>query len=239
MPMTVPSGHTLEFVRLFLPASPSTLVEVGAGTGELATALTALGHSVFPLDSDPDAVLTMRSRGLDAVLACWPDFVSSPVDAVIFSRSLHHLPIAAAVTHARNMLLPTGRIIVEDFAFADVPLTALSWLRALLVRLATQGVWTAPTEGFLADVLAGSDRQPPHADDRHAIASAKAMRGCLVAHGRLIHESRAAYFYRYLLPGLSDLQTGQEVLHQVLREETEAIGTGALWPLGRRWVVGP
>jgi SAM-dependent methyltransferase len=239
MPLTIPASHTLEFVRLFLPASPVTVVEVGAGTGELAAALSALGHSVVPIDSDRDAVLTMRTRGLDAVLARWPDHVRTPAHTVVFSRSLHHLPLAAAVKHARNILLPDGRIIVEDFAFADMPETALSWLRDLLLRLTTQGVWQTPSRGFLADVLAGADLQALNAGDHHEVASAEAMRASLIAEGTLIHESRVAYFYRYLLDGLSDAETSHQVLSQVLREETEAIRTGALWPLGRRWVVSP
>jgi len=231
------SDHTLEFVRQFLPAGPATLVEVGAGAGELSASLTNLGYSVVPVDSDPDAVSIMRSRGLNAVLASWPAYESSPVDAVIFSRSLHHLSIDAAVTHARSILVPAGRIIVEDFAFADVPAMALSWLRALLVRLGERGVWKAPSEGFLANVLAGADPCAPNAEDQHEIASAEAMRECLAAQGRLIHESRVAYFYRYLVPGLSDTPSGHEILDQTLREETGAIATGALWPLGRRWVL--
>jgi hypothetical protein len=135
------------------------------------------------------------------------------------------------------MLLPAGRIIVEDFAFADMPAMALSWLRRLLVGLAPQGIWKAPSEGFLADVLAGVDPRALNAGNQHEIASAEAMRAGLIAQGKLIHESRVAYFYRYLLPGLSDTQASHELLHQVLEEETQAIATGALWPLGRRWVV--
>jgi SAM-dependent methyltransferase len=239
MPLTIPARHTLDFVRRFLPAAPVTVVEVGAGAGELAAALIALGHSVLPIDSDPDAVLTMRTRGLDGVLASWPDYVSSPAHTVMFSRSLHHLPVAAAVKHARSILRPDGRIIVEDFAFADMPETALSWLRGLLLRLTGQGVLQTPSQGFLAEVLAGADLRTLNAGDHHEVASAEAMRASLLAEGALIHESRVAYFYRYLLAGLSDAPTSHQVLEQVLHEETQAIRTGALWPLGRRWVVSP
>jgi SAM-dependent methyltransferase len=235
MRLSVPASHTLAFVREFLPASPASLLEVGAGTGELSAALAALRYSVISIDSAPDAVSAMQSRGLNAVLASWPGYAGPPVDAVIFSRSLHHLPLDASVKHAKSLLISSGRLIVEDFAFAEMPGTALAWLRSLLVRLAAEGVWHAPSEGFLAQVLARTVM--PLDEDGHEIASADAMRGVLAAHGTLIHESTPAYFYRYLLPGVPATSAGATVLRRTLQEETEAIAAGILWPLGRRWVV--
>jgi SAM-dependent methyltransferase len=235
--VSVPTSHSLAFVREFLPANPASLLEVGAGTGELSAALAALRYSVIPIDSAPDAVSTMQSRGLNAVLASWPDYVGLPVAAVIFSRSLHHLPLDAAVSHARSLVAPAGRLIVEDFAFAEMPGSAVAWLRSLLVRLVGEGVWQAPSSGFLAQVLAGADPFHLATVDHHEIASAEMMRRVLAAHGRLIHEAPSAYFYRYLSPGLAATPAGVAVLRRTLREETGAIATGALWPLGRRWVV--
>lgn len=234
MHLSVPASHTLDFVREFLPASPAALLEVGAGTGELSEALTALRYSVVSIDSAPDAVSAMRSRGLNAVLASWPGYAGPPVAAVIFSRSLHHLQLDTSVKHAKSLLVSSGRIVVEDFAFAEMPGTALAWLRSLLVRLAAEGVWQAPSEGFLAKVLAGL---PLSAGDDHEIAAAAAMRRVLAAHGTLIHEASPAYFYRYLLPGMPATPAGDAVLRRTLQEETEAIAAGTLWPLGRRWVV--
>jgi hypothetical protein len=80
-----------------------------------------MGYSVIPIDSAPDAVSAMQGRGLNAVLASWPDYAGPPVAAVIFSRSLHHLPLDAAVKHAKSLLASKGRLIVEDFAFAETP----------------------------------------------------------------------------------------------------------------------
>jgi SAM-dependent methyltransferase len=235
--VSVPASHSLAFVREFLPASPASLLEVGAGAGELSAALVALRYAVIAIDSDPDAVSTMQSRGLRAVHASWPDYAGPPVAAVIFSRSLHHLPLDAAVSHARSLLASTGRLIVEDFAFAEMPGAAREWLRSLLVRLAGEGVWQAPSDGFLARVLAGADPSARSPEDPHEIATAEMMRRVLAAHGTLIHETRSAYFYRYLAPGLPATPAGAAVLRRTLRQETEAIATGALWPLGRRWVV--
>jgi SAM-dependent methyltransferase len=236
MLVSVPASHTLAFIRQFLPVSPASLIEVGAGNGELSATLGALRYSVIAIDSDPDAVSAMQGRGVNAVLASWPGYAGPAVDAVIFSRSLHHLPLDAAVKHAKSLLASSGRLIVEDFAFAEMPGTALTWLRSLLVRLAGEGIWCAPSDGFLAQVLAQTDTVPVSADD-HEIASADAMRRVLAAHGTLIHDAAAAYFYRYLVPGLPTTPAGAAVLRRTLQEESKAIAGGTLWPLGRRWVA--
>ena len=235
--ISVAASHSLAFVRGFLPASPASLLEVGAGTGELSAALAALRYSVIPIDSSPDAVAAMQSRGLNAVRASWPNYAGPQVAAVIFSRSLHHLPLDAAVNHAKSHLALTGRLIVEDFAFSEMPGTALEWLRSLLVGLVGEGVWQAPSDGFLAKVLACADPFLLSPTDHDEIASAEMMRRVLAAHGTLIHEGPSAYFYRYLQQGLPATPAGVAVLGRTLREETEAIATGKLWPLGRRWVV--
>ena len=235
--VSVPTAHTLAFVREFLPASPASLLEVGAGSGELSVALASLRYSVIAVDSASDAVSSMHRLGLNAVLASWLDYTGPSVAAIIFSRSLHHLPLDVAVSHAKNLLASTGRLIVEDFAFADMPRTALEWLRALLVRLVAEGVWKPQSDGFLPRVLVGADPFPASPADDHEIADAEMMRRVLAAHGTVIHEASAAYIYRYLQPGLPDTPTGRAVLGRTLREETNAITTGALWPLGRRWVV--
>jgi SAM-dependent methyltransferase len=235
--VSVPTSHSLAFVREFLPASPASLLEVGAGDGELSAALAELQYSVIPIDSAPDAVSAMRKRGLNPMLASWPEYVGAPVAAVIFSRSLHHLPLDAAVNRATSLLTSSGRLIVEDFAFSEMPGAAMEWFRSLLVRLACEGIWQVPSHGFLAKVLARTDPLLPSPTDHPEIACADMIRRVLVAHGTVIHEAQSAYFYRYLQPGLPTTPAGAAVLSWALREETGAIAAGVLWPLGRRWVV--
>jgi len=45
---------------------------------------------------------------------------------VLIARSLHHIqPLAAAVEHAHRLLVPSGLVIVDDFAWAEIdPITA-------------------------------------------------------------------------------------------------------------------
>jgi SAM-dependent methyltransferase len=235
---STPTAHTLAFVREFLPPRSVALLEIGAGDGELSLALSALEYSVVAIDSDPAAVATMQGRGLNAVNTAWPAYEGPAVSAVIFSRSLHHLPLEPAVKRAASLLVAGGRLIVEDFAFAEVPASAVAWLRSWINRLVARGVWRTPSHGFLAGVRDGHSFTPSAVED-HEIADAVAMRRVLVAHGTLIHEVPAAYFYRYLMTGLPNTAAGNTIVREILDEETASIEQGGLWPLGRRWVVEP
>src|SRR5579862_8963611 len=195
-----PTAHTLAFALEFLPSSPATVLEIGAGTGELAAALCALDYQVIAIDSDQGAVMAIRGRGINAVHAAWPAYKGPPASAVIFSRSLHHLPVEPAVKQATRLLLAGGRIIVEDFAFAEMPAGALAWIRSWIDRLVAQSAWQTPSSGFLAGVSNAHSFRPSVTDD-HDTADAKAMRHVLAMHGSLIYEAPAAYLYRYLITG--------------------------------------
>ncbi|MGH7719803.1 MAG: class I SAM-dependent methyltransferase, partial [Gemmatimonadaceae bacterium] len=119
-PSEIPVLETLSFVLDSITAPPCRLLEVGCGAGELAARLGSHGFTVVAIDSDADAVHAARDRGVDARVARWPEHDDAPFDAVLFTRSLHHLqPLPPAVARARELLAPSGVVIVEDFAFHD------------------------------------------------------------------------------------------------------------------------
>ncbi len=91
LPAEVATRETLHFVRAHLSGGAQHLLEVGCGNGALAAALQADGHTLVALDADAEAVAEARRRGVDARHAAWPDFENAPFDAVLFTRSLHHL----------------------------------------------------------------------------------------------------------------------------------------------------
>ena len=107
--MRLGTAQTLAFVRRFV-APGARILEIGCGDGELALHLGAVA-----LDSSPDAVDLARARGVDARLATWPCDIDGPFDAVLFSRSLHHItPLDEAVAR-----IPAPLVLIEDFSFAD------------------------------------------------------------------------------------------------------------------------
>src|SRR5690349_17075257 len=108
--------YTLEFVRRSLPEQALRLLEVGCGDGALAAALAADGLKVVAIDVDPEVVDIARASAVDARVAEWPNFEDGRFDAVLFTRSLHHVhDLMPSVEAAAAALNSGGRIIVEDF----------------------------------------------------------------------------------------------------------------------------
>ena len=77
--------NVLAFVQAHLPASPARVFEVGCGDGRLAAALADLGHGVIAIDPRAPEGEIFQSMSLE-------DFADpGPFDAVVASRSLHHI----------------------------------------------------------------------------------------------------------------------------------------------------
>ena len=126
--MNLGTAETLAFVTRWLPPRCKVL-EVGCGTGELALELQNTGHEVFAIDADPATVAGARSRGIEAVVSVWPDrTISEKFDAILFTRSLHHIsPLDEAVRLAADV---APMIVIEDFAVSEVSSSFEQWLRS-------------------------------------------------------------------------------------------------------------
>lgn len=104
--------NVLAFVQAHLPASPARVLEVGCGDGRLAAALADLGHGVIAIDPRAPEGEIFQSVSLE-------DFADpGPFDAVVASRSLHHIgDLHAAVVKIERLLRPGGLFIVNEHAF--------------------------------------------------------------------------------------------------------------------------
>ncbi len=92
------------------------VLEVGCGEGHVAAALASHGHRLIAVDADLECVARAQERGVRAS-GSWPEFDSPPLDAIVFTRSLHHIsPLDKAVERARELLRPMGSLLIEDFA---------------------------------------------------------------------------------------------------------------------------
>jgi SAM-dependent methyltransferase len=99
------------FVAEHLPSAPARILEVGCGRGGLARAMAEAGHDVVAIDPDAPAGDLFRA----ATLEQFAD--PEPFDAVVASLALHHVAdLPGALDKIVSLLLPTGRLIVNEHA---------------------------------------------------------------------------------------------------------------------------
>jgi SAM-dependent methyltransferase len=232
----VPTAETLAFVRAHVPPAPARLLEVGCGDGALAACLQASGYQIVAIDSSADAITQARLRGLDARHASWPDFDESSFDAVLFTRSLHHIhPLDRAVARARQLLSGTGKVLVEDFAFSEIEPLAAEWLYQVLALLDATGV-LQDVHGFATELLRqGGALAAWQAAHDHHLHTATAMLACLREHFAEVHTSVAPYLYRYACALLAEDAAGYRLALRILELEKRFAQAAGVSLIGRRF----
>lgn len=116
------------FVRAHLPAPPGTVLDVGAGAGELAGELAEAGYEVTAIDPHPRGGRVRRTT----LERFEPDELFAAVVAV---RCLHHLDdIGPAVAKIGRLLRPGGCVVVQGFAWDRVDLSTTTWLQGEMTR---------------------------------------------------------------------------------------------------------
>ena len=223
----IATRYTYDFVTANLPRDATKILEIGCGEGALAALLQSDGWDVVALDSNPEAVAAAQAAGVDARLLAWPSAFGEMFDAILFTRSLHHIhPLDEAVAEARRALRPGGRIIVEDFRAEGGSKVSERWFAEMAHALIDEGA--LDPEARLDDLLAKL------ATDDHDLHSSSAIAQALRGHGAL-EETDAAYYFRYFEPHLRDPGKAQELLDQ----ELTLIAAGSIEPLGKRFVADP
>jgi SAM-dependent methyltransferase len=98
------------FVRANLPATPARVLEIGAGKGELAYALSDAGYDVVAIDPEP-AGTNVRACALHEL-----DEARASFDAAVAVVSLHHVdPLADSLRRLAEVLKPSGVLLVDEF----------------------------------------------------------------------------------------------------------------------------
>jgi SAM-dependent methyltransferase len=225
------TAYTRDFILSALPEHAKRILEIGCGDGALAEALGQCGLQVVAIDRDAPLVEAAQKRGVDARQAEWPDFSSGDFDAILFTRSLHHVhDLAASVAAALETLRENGRIIVEDFMAEGCTDRSERWFASLAALLERTGLLGEPT-GYLAQALG---RTEPDAHD-HSLHSSGAIAAALGSQTAILRTESSAYYFRYVLPALDGASGLAEAF---LHHEREMIAAGVIDALGRRFVVG-
>lgn len=218
----IATRYTYDFVTSNLPRGAARILEVGCGDGALAALLQADGLEVTAIDSDPEAVNAAIATGIGARLATWPVPMDEKFDAILFTRSLHHIhELDEAVGAAARALRPGGRIIVEDFRAEGGSQRSADWFADLARSLIADGALEASLDE-LTEKLAPAD---------HDLHASSTIAGTL--RGFEVEATDAAYYFRYLEPHLRRPDMAQALLDQ----ELALIDAGAIDPLGKRFVA--
>jgi SAM-dependent methyltransferase len=195
------------FVAAHLPPAPARVLEVGCGRGVLARAIAELGYAVVAID--PDA-----PRGEIFRAVAFEEFADpGPFDAVVASRSLHHIAdLSRALDKVEGLLRPGGRVILYEHAWEQLDEPTARWY--LKQRAAAGPGAPGSLESCLAD----------WEDDHAGLHSSAAMR----------HELDRRFTERYFAwtPYLHE-ELGGAVTE---RQEQELIDAGAIQATGFRYV---
>jgi SAM-dependent methyltransferase len=204
----------------------------------LAARLFKDGYAVVAIDSDRDSIAAAQRLGVDARIATWPDFSDGQFDAVLFTRSLHHIhPLDESVERAEESLSDGGRMIVEDFAFESADEKTLRWFRSGIRLLESTGVLAVGDE-FLQKILSKTETlnawQQNHEHDLHTAAEIGAQLEKIFS--RVIREN-ARYYFRYIAGAITPSDKRDAILQAFAEQEETLAADGSIVLLGRRFVA--
>jgi SAM-dependent methyltransferase len=115
-----------DFVLSQLAWTPSRVLDVGCGDGQVALALAASGHEVTAIDPVAPAGPIFQRVTLE-------EFASrEPFDVVVASRSLHHVHNLDAALEKIAQLAPL--LIVDEFAWDRLDERTAAWYLTQLDR---------------------------------------------------------------------------------------------------------
>lgn len=118
----MPAPDVIAFVRAALPPPPARVLEIGAGDGSLAEALTAAGYDVVAIDpaGESETVRQVRLHELDE-----PD---GSFDAAVAIVSLHHVePLGESCARLARLIRDRGTLIIDEFDVERYDERAARW----------------------------------------------------------------------------------------------------------------
>jgi SAM-dependent methyltransferase len=113
------------WIRSRLPAAPARLLEVGAGAGELAAALSDEGYEVVAIDpGGGEGEVEVEPIALAELEAPVASF-----EAAVAVVSLHHVqPLAESLEALARAVRPHGTLLVDEFDAELFDERAAAWL---------------------------------------------------------------------------------------------------------------
>ncbi len=237
-PVEIATKQTVEFIRAYAREKGNVL-EIGCGEGDVAQSLGNFGFYVTAIDSNNDAVAAARNKNVNAFTARWPDFACDMMDAIIFTRSLHHIhDLTDAITGARNRLRKSGVLLIEDFGFYQADERTSGWFAAQLRSERVAALLSASPDSFAGQILAAPKAHDAwHSNHGHDLHSIDAMNAAIAAEFDITARERVPYLYRYLIPALPETAEAADIVENFFNAEEQMIASGDIIPIGRRIIA--
>lgn len=239
-PIDIPTDHTVTFIESHIPRGGSIL-EIGCGIGHVAAKLASRDYDVLGIDANEESVSQARKLGANVVYAVWPtaDLNAGGMDAVVFTRSLHHIsPLPEAVAGVIGVLRPGGSVLVEDFSFGEADPAAIRWFRKVIGSPDAQKLISTTSDNFLTELLNADDPvEAWHRDHDHELHSIAAMTRAMEEKFLVHATSRVPYLYRYLVDVLPRNCIAASFVRQVFEEESQLAEEGRFAAIGYRIVA--
>jgi ubiquinone/menaquinone biosynthesis C-methylase UbiE len=120
-----------------VPVDCNRILEIGCGFGAFTRLIAGRARHVTAVDLSPQMIEVARkhSAGYSNLEFVLGDFLQLPLsadsyDSIVTIATLHHLPVAEALTKMKAMLRPGGLLLLHDLlATGGLPDKALDFLR--------------------------------------------------------------------------------------------------------------
>ncbi len=205
--------YPADAVQWMVGDQPSSVLELGAGTGKLTRVLVSLGHDVHATDPDADmlAILEEKVPGTRTAVASAEDIplADRSVDVVIAAQAFHWFDLDRALPEIARVLRPGGRLcLVWNERNEKIP-----WVRRLGALIGTQEQLRDPAQALIFSELFGfvEEREFSHWQtvDRRTIQDLVLSRSniaVLDAEGRAAKLAEVLAFYDDYGRGMDGMQ---------------------------------
>jgi SAM-dependent methyltransferase len=204
--------NVLDFVMAHVQHPPKRILEVGCGAGELAVALAESGFDVTAIDPDaPDGAI-FRKVTLESF--------SEPAnfDAVVASRSLHHIEnLEPGLDKIHELLGAGGLLILDEFAWDQMDEETARWYRSHMIEP------THKDESLLPENFPGA-----WVDEHQHMHTSSTMREALDARFKLLSFEWLPYMAEHYLKR-----------DDLIAQEKNLIEARRIKPIGFRYVGRP
>lgn len=212
------------------------VLEVGCGAGDLARALGADGFTVTALDLQLGA--PEPAANVTWVEADFLAHVDDPFDAVLFTRSLHHIPaLDRALEHAIRLLRPGALLLIDDFDHEAPDVDTARWYYEQIELLAASGLCTGCHDDHAASRPSTDDplvRWRAEHEHNPPLHSGADMIAAVADRFSRVSTRRGPYLYRSVASLVESSERGAAVTSQVYAAESRRLQEAALMAVGLR-----